>query len=650
MKTIFTTLLLFVSLFLSAQTYNSPESAEYDVNHQRYIASNTSANNIQQQIPGSAPTLFKTGVTSPYGIVIVGDTVFVCAQSGYIKSYNLTTTVLTSNVNLGASFLNGICADDAGNIFASDFSAKKIYRYNIATQQFNIFCSTGTKTPNGILFDAAQHRLVMVTWGASASLQAISLADSTVTNLKTSTLSNFDGVAMDEDGNYYTSCWGNNSIMFFDSALLNAPLQVVTGLHSPADIFYNTLSDTLAVPNSASPYSVGYYGFPRPKPTNDFANATVAVQQSICVLQNDLISGNIPLVLQSFSTPQLGIAVTNGNCIDYTASTVGNDTITYVVCSVDTPSFCRKGILVVTNSLGAGNHAPVANNDTASTTQPNSISVNVVANDLDADLADTLCVTSVYGSNYFSLDASNCGNVIFTPDSSFVGNDTCWYVLCDNGNPVLCDTGMFVVMVSACAVPDFSLSYLCYGGSPAPQWGCYVSGSVIATGNLQNSISWEIKNPSQGFDSILINDDTLIIGSNPDFGLPPGEIQLSWGPVWIICATAQNSCGSTTVCDTITILWGGISEISLSNISLFPNPANNLLTIDMQNNNEEIVRSYSSIEIVNALGEKQKSIARKGTNKIVSLDVADLPNGIYLATIISDKKERRMLGKFTINR
>lgn len=649
MKTIFTNLFLALTITAFAQTYNSPESAEYDVNHQRYIASNTSANNIQQQIPGSAPTLFKTGVSSPYGIVIVGDTVFVCAQSGYIKSYNLTTAALVSNVNTGATFLNGICADDAGNIFATDFSAKKIYRYNIATQQYNIFCSTA-KTPNGILFDTFHHRLVMVTWGASASLQAISLTDSTVTNLKTSTLSNFDGVAMDEDGNYYTSCWGNNSIMFFDSALLNTPVQIVTGLHSPADIFYNTLSDTLAVPNSASPYSVGYYGFPRPKPINDFATATVSVSQTICVLQNDLIDGNVPLVLQSFSSPQLGSAVINGNCIDYTPSTVGSDTITYVVCSVDTPSFCRTGTLVITNQAGSGNHAPVANDDTASTTQPNAVTVNVVTNDIDADLADTLCTSILSLSNHFSTDSTNCHNIIYTPDSSFVGHDTCMYVVCDNGSPVLCDTGMFVVTVNACSVPDFQITYLCADNSPAPSWGCGWCAKFIVQGLQYDSLSWEFSSYQGGlaYDTLVTNDDTLSTGFNSFCS--DVDVIIPFGFDWIVCATVHSFCGSRTVCDTVTIYWEGIEELPLSNISLFPNPTNNVLTIDMQNNNEEIVRSYAAIDIVNALGQKQKSMARKGTNKIVSLNVTDLPNGIYLATIVSDKKERRMLGKFTINR
>ncbi len=645
-------MLLLVSVYVNAQSFSSPESVKYDAIHQRYIVSNTNSNNLQQHIPGSAPTLFKSGVTSPFGNTIVGDTVFVCAQNGYIKSYNLTTAALVGNVNLGATFLNGICSDNSGNIFASDFSGKKVYRYNIATQQFNVFCSTGTKTPNGIVFDAINNRLVVATWNANASILGISLIDSTVTTLKTTTITSFDGIAMDEDGNFYGSAWMNNAqgIYFFDAAFANAPLKIISFANgtNAADIYYNMLSDTLAVPSTGNS-TVTYYGFPRPVVQNDTVTVTVGNTQTICVLQNDFAANNTPLLLTDYTFPVNGTLNLQSNCLDYEALVAGTETITYTVCTNDTPSFCRTGILVITNQLGGGNHAPVANDDTASTTQPNSITINVVANDLDADLADTLCVTSIYGSNFFSLSASNCGNVIFTPDSSFTGNDTCWYVLCDNGSPVLCDTGMFVVMVGACSMPDFSLSFLCSNGSQGGG-GCYYCGKIVASGTNVNLVLWSVIDESHSYiDTTLINDDTLSISmgcvemSNPDLNIPLGIR-------YYVCATVQNFCGTKTICDTVQIWWSSISEISLSNISLFPNPANNLLTIDMQNNSEEITRSYSSIEIVNALGEKQKSISRKGTNKIVSLDVADLPNGIYLATIISDKKERRMLGKFTINR
>ena len=636
MKTIFTYLFLALSISVFAQSYSSPESVKYDAIHQRYIVSNTNSNNLQQVIPGSAPMLFKSGVTSPYGNIVVGDTVYVCS-SGNLKGYNLTTGNQSINIALGGSFLNGICTDFAGNIFVTDFSSnpKRVFRYNIATQQYNVFC-TSTNTLNGIVYDKFHNRLAIATWGTNAPILGLSMTDSTITTLKTTTLNKIDGLTIDEDGNFYAASWinGGQGIYFFDSAFVNPPIRVVSYADgtNPADIFYNTSSDTLAVPNTGNS-TVRFYGFPRPRPTNDFATATVSVSQSICVLQNDLIDGNVPLLLQSFSSPHLGNAVASGNCIAYTASSVGNDTIEYVVCSVDTPSFCRTGTLVVTNVAGGGNNAPVATGDTASTTQPNSVTINVVANDVDA-IGDTLCVLSITGSNFFSLDVSKCGNIIFTPDFSFTGNDTCLYVVCDNGNPVLCDTGSLVVEVQSNPsllpfVDLYTYPIFCQG--------------ILAVNNSTNSDS-SILNFRQLIccsvypDSMFYNQDSVEYAFGDD------------GKQWEVCLTSYNQFGSSSVCDTIVTGCEGISEISLSNIFLFPNPANNVLSIDMQNNSDEITRSYAAIEIVNVLGEKQKSFSRKGTAKTVLLDVADLPNGVYLATIVSGKQERRMLGKFTINR
>ena len=115
MKRFYSQIIAFLSLQTFAQVFNSPESVEYDAARDRYIVSNTGGNNLLSVVPGSAPTLFKSGVTSPYGMVIIGDTVFVCAQSGYIKAYDLTNGNMISNINLGGTFLNGICTDFAGN-------------------------------------------------------------------------------------------------------------------------------------------------------------------------------------------------------------------------------------------------------------------------------------------------------------------------------------------------------------------------------------------------------------------------------------------------------------------------------------------------------------------------------------------------------
>ncbi len=253
--------LLLTSLQSFAQNFSGPESVEYDPINNRYIVSNTTSGNLQSVIPGNSPVLFVPGVGSPYGLVVVDSTVYV-NSNGKVLGYNLVTGLQTFTSNVNGGFLNGICADTSGHIYTTDFSTKRIYKVNIADGSSNIFVSATIKTPNGILFDAANNRLIYCTWGTGVQIKAVSLDDSSQTVLKTTTLSNDDGIAMDGQGRIYISVWGTQSIYMLDADFLNSPVQVVTGLSSPADICYNLNNDTLGVPNSGNNtvnfYNMGY--------------------------------------------------------------------------------------------------------------------------------------------------------------------------------------------------------------------------------------------------------------------------------------------------------------------------------------------------------------------------------------------------------
>jgi hypothetical protein len=81
--------------------------------------------------------------------------------------------------------------------------------------------------------------------------------------------------------------------------------------------------------------------------------------------------------------------------------------------------------------LSTGNHAPVANNDTAITDNDTPIIIDVLANDRDAD-GDTLTIEAQ------SAASANGGTVVqtgsrltFTPDSGFSGTDTFTYTATD---------------------------------------------------------------------------------------------------------------------------------------------------------------------------------------------------------------------------
>ena len=262
MKTIIFSMLLLQFNLTLAQTYSGPESVEFDYANNRWLIANTSSHQVLARNSAGALSVFAGGlVNGPYGIEIVGDTLFCCSGSS-IKGYLLSNSAQVFNLNLNAAFLNGITHDNIGNLIATDFSAKKIYKINIAAQTYAVIASNLTQSPNGIIFDSANNRCIFVNWGSSAPIKAINLGSNSVSTLTSTSLTNCDGIAADNQGNYYVSNWGTPAtIKKFNNAFSGVPVTLVTpGLSSPADIFYNLTGDTLAIPNSGN-NTVTFIGF-----------------------------------------------------------------------------------------------------------------------------------------------------------------------------------------------------------------------------------------------------------------------------------------------------------------------------------------------------------------------------------------------------
>ena len=160
---LFCSFLVFYSL--SYGQLNGPESIDYDPVNNRYLIANSANGKIMQRSVNGTISQFVANISpNPYGIEVVGNTVYACC-SGKVLGFDLTTGLQVFSVNLGATFLNGITHDNSGNLFVTDFSAKKIYRIKIATQTFNLFAQNLTNSPNGIIFDEPSNSLVFVSWG-----------------------------------------------------------------------------------------------------------------------------------------------------------------------------------------------------------------------------------------------------------------------------------------------------------------------------------------------------------------------------------------------------------------------------------------------------------------------------------------------------
>lgn len=155
---------MFFTLIAFAQTYSGPESAEFDYANDRWLIANTTSHQVLARNSAGVLTVFATGLVSgPYGIEIVGDALYCCSGAS-VKGYSLATGANVFNLNVGATFLNGMTHDNSGNLYATDFSAKKIFKINIATQAFSAVASSLVQSPNGIIFDEANNRCVFVNW------------------------------------------------------------------------------------------------------------------------------------------------------------------------------------------------------------------------------------------------------------------------------------------------------------------------------------------------------------------------------------------------------------------------------------------------------------------------------------------------------
>lgn len=233
-----------------AQSLTAIEGVEYDPTNQIFLVGN--GNNVVRMHSDAVPQGTLGVAKANYGMEVMNGVLFSIVGSA-VKGYDVTTgaQVMTHTLS-GASFLNGMASNGTDKLWVSDFSAKKIYEVNVAdlaAPSSTVVVANTTSTPNGLTYDAANNRLVMVSWGTNAPIKAIDLSTYTLTVLTTTTLGNCDGVDHDSYGNYYVSSWSPNAITKFSNDFTTTSTVTVTGgVSSAADICYAEEIDTLAIP------------------------------------------------------------------------------------------------------------------------------------------------------------------------------------------------------------------------------------------------------------------------------------------------------------------------------------------------------------------------------------------------------------------
>ncbi|MEO0311965.1 MAG: hypothetical protein RIQ89_1622, partial [Bacteroidota bacterium] len=239
----------------------------------------------------------------------------------------------------------------------------------------------------------------------------------------------------------------------------------------------------------------------------------------------------------------------------------GIDTFTYSLCDTGVPILCDTALVIV--NVNCINDAPQAIFDSTAICADSTIVFNVLLNDTDVDFDSlTLQSTPLTAMNGVVSTTGVIGEIMYNPNAGFYGIDTITYIICDDGNGTLCDTGFAVVYVSplnaiATVVTNVGcngdstgeISITLPGGGYSFQWsnGATTSSidslnsgtyNVLITDSLgcTGSYSYSINQPAAPLavvgivtDVLCNNGNTGAITANPSGGTSPYNIIWSIG-------------------------------------------------------------------------------------------------------------------------
>ncbi|WP_147104490.1 cadherin-like domain-containing protein [Tateyamaria sp. syn59] len=164
----------------------------------------------------------------------------------------------------------------------------------------------------------------------------------------------------------------------------------------------------------------------------------------------DLLGNDTDVDGDTLSLGTVSVDPTEGSVVDNGDGTVtftpapnfnGPATITYTV--IDGNGGEDTGEAVV--SVGAVNDGPVAEDDTATTDEDTEVTIDVVANDTDADGDDLTVISAVVPPEQGSVEIVD-NKVVFTPAENFNGDATITYTISDGNGGT--DVGEVAVTVT----------------------------------------------------------------------------------------------------------------------------------------------------------------------------------------------------------
>jgi len=182
---------------------------------------------------------------APRGMYIVGDTLWV-ADADAVRGFDRRTGQKLANVDfseLDRGFLNDVAADASGTVYVTDTGRNKLYK--VTGGPTLVVSDSVLGAPNGITWDAANNRFIVVPFGGHKGIRAWAPGATTLTDIGMSTGAKYDGVEVLSGGGVLVASQADTSLHLFSGT---AGRSIIHTLGPPADIAVDTKRNRVAVP------------------------------------------------------------------------------------------------------------------------------------------------------------------------------------------------------------------------------------------------------------------------------------------------------------------------------------------------------------------------------------------------------------------
>jgi large repetitive protein len=261
----------------------------------------------------------------------------------------------------------------------------------------------------------------------------------------------------------------------------------VAGFEGPVEFPY-TVCDN-GTPQACTKATLHILVGPSPTPRPDinvtYTNQPVAGNVST----NDAVPAGTTYgtpVPDSGNPPGAVLTMNSNGTYSFVSPNPGTYYYNVPVCGVGQvpPSCPLVELKIVVLDKEVNNNPPVAAVDLATTPINTPVTLSTLANDKCSNAGCSLDPASVAvidppSNGTFTINPAS-GNITYTPNTGFVGTDTLYYKVCDNGSPSKCDTAMQIITVLPTSAANNTAASDDYNTVPS---GGTATGNVLSNDN-----------------------------------------------------------------------------------------------------------------------------------------------------------------------